>query len=305
MDVPPLVVAPYDAELFGHWWYEGPRWLDLVLRRVQEQDTVALTTPGRYLDAHPRHQVVELDLSSWGEEGYNKVWLNPANDWIYRYLHRAEAAVAELADLYPYASGRTRRLLNQAVRELLLAQSSDWAFILHTGTAVQYARQRLTAHLESLRQLIDELESGTRAPLERLEDEHPFARDINYRVFSRFFRGNRPPNRRRFRVAMLSWEYPPKTVGGLGRHVYDLSRALVRLGDDVVVLTCPAEDLPPWQVVDGVRVYRVDGAGAPRAGFLEWVAWFNAALVELAGRVLRDQGPFDLVHAHDWLVGRA
>jgi 1,4-alpha-glucan branching enzyme len=305
MEVPPLVVAPYDAELFGHWWFEGPRWLELVLRRLQDQDTVALTTPARYLSEYPYHQVVDLDLSSWGEEGYNKVWLNPANDWIYRFLHRAEAAVAELADLYPYAAGRTRRLLNQAARELLLAQSSDWAFILHTGTAVQYARQRITVHLENLKRLIDELESGTRAPLENLEAEYPFAQDINYRVFSRFFRGNRSASRRRYRVVMFSWEYPPKTVGGLGRHVYDLSRALVRLGDDVVVLTCPASELPSWQVVDGVRVYRTDGTGAPEASFLDWVAWFNAALVDLAGRVLRDQGPFDLIHAHDWLVGRA
>ena len=111
--------------------------------------------PGRYKNDHANqlsgeyedNQIADLAASSWGEGGYNQVWLNPSNDWIYRHLHRAEAALVDLADLYPGASGILRRALNQAARELLLAQSSDWAFIIKTNTAVQYAIQRISKHV--------------------------------------------------------------------------------------------------------------------------------------------------------------
>jgi len=148
MDRPPLVLSPYDAELFGHWWYEGPEFLDYFIRKTYyDQQLIRLTTPGEYLCAHPTHQVARPSASSWGEEGYLKVWLNETNEWIQPHLSVAQERMTELAQRYPKASGLTERALKQAARELLLAQSSDWPFILRTGTSPDYARRRVKDHL--------------------------------------------------------------------------------------------------------------------------------------------------------------
>ena len=86
----PLLVSPYDAELFGHWWFEGPQWLEAVVRLMAEQaQALALTTPSAYLLQHGKLQTATPSASSWGEGGYNAYWLNPGNDWIYPHLHDA------------------------------------------------------------------------------------------------------------------------------------------------------------------------------------------------------------------------
>jgi 1,4-alpha-glucan branching enzyme len=144
----PIVVAPYDAELYGHWWYEGPEFLEALFRKLHtEQNQVAVATPWEYLERQPRLQVVEPSASSWGYLGYHEVWLNPANDWIYRHLHKAADCMVELANANPHPPALGRRALNQAARELLLAQSSDWAFIMKTGTMVDYAVRRTREHI--------------------------------------------------------------------------------------------------------------------------------------------------------------
>jgi 1,4-alpha-glucan branching enzyme len=148
MDRPPLLVAPYDAELFGHWWYEGPEFLDLFVRKTCcDQDRFTLVTPSEYLGMHPTQQVVRPSASSWGEEGYWRAWLNESNEWIYPHLQIAQERMTDLARRFPEADAVARRALNQAARELMLAQSSDWPFILRTNTSPQYARQRVKEHL--------------------------------------------------------------------------------------------------------------------------------------------------------------
>ncbi len=148
MDRPPIVLAPYDAELFGHWWYEGPQFLDFFVRKAcYDQDTFELITPGDYLERHPTNQIATPSPSSWGEEGYFKLWLNEKNEWIYPHLHAAQDRMTALANRYPTPSPLELRALNQAARELLLAQSSDWPFILRTGTSPEYARRRVKDHL--------------------------------------------------------------------------------------------------------------------------------------------------------------
>jgi 1,4-alpha-glucan branching enzyme len=148
MDRQPLLVSPYDAELFGHWWYEGPEFLDYFVRKAYfDQQVFRLTTPHEYLQQHPTQQVAQPAASSWGEEGYWKVWLNERNDWIFPHLDVAQARMAELARRFPNPDGLTERALQQAARELLLAQSSDWPFILRTGTSPEYARRRVKDHL--------------------------------------------------------------------------------------------------------------------------------------------------------------
>jgi 1,4-alpha-glucan branching enzyme len=148
MDRPPLVLSPYDAELFGHWWYEGPEFLNLFVRKAHfDQQTFRLTTPSEFLQENPTQQVATPSASSWGEEGYWKLWLNDTNQWIYPHLDVAQQRMTDLARQFPQATGLTERALNQAGRELLLAQASDWPFILRTGTSPDYARKRVKDHL--------------------------------------------------------------------------------------------------------------------------------------------------------------
>jgi len=158
LDRPPLIVAPYDAELFGHWWYEGPEFLDYFARKLfYDQKTVALITPGDYLHRYPTNQMARPGASTWGEEGYLRAWLNEKNEWIYPHLQIAQERMNGLAKKYPKATGLKARALKQAARELLLAQSSDWPFILRTGTSPDYARRRFKDHLLRFISLHDQI----------------------------------------------------------------------------------------------------------------------------------------------------
>lgn len=184
LDVEPHVLAPYDAELFGHWWYEGPQFLEQVLRRVANPASgVRATTPGQLLDEAPVHQVATPALSSWGDKGYFEVWVNSANDWIYKHLHRAEERMIHLAERYPDAAGLQARALNQAARELLLAQSSDWAFIMTSRTTVPYAERRTREHVARFHALADGLDSIDAEVLAELESRDSCFPELDYRVF--------------------------------------------------------------------------------------------------------------------------
>ncbi|MBN1308123.1 MAG: DUF1957 domain-containing protein, partial [Chitinispirillaceae bacterium] len=161
MERPPIVVAPYDAELFGHWWYEGPAWLNFLFRKIAfEQQTISLATPSDYLALHPHNQECEPSFSSWGEGGYSDVWLHKSNDWIYRHLHHMEDRMVSSAQNHPCADGIIRRTLNQMARELMLAQSSDWAFIMRSNTMVDYAVRRTKEHIANFLRLHDDLEKN-------------------------------------------------------------------------------------------------------------------------------------------------
>jgi 1,4-alpha-glucan branching enzyme len=158
MDRPPLIVAPYDAELFGHWWFEGPQWLDFLVRKIAyDQQMFRLITPADYLQRFPTNQAATPAASSWGHRGYNEVWLSGENDWIYRHVHKAGDRMSELATRFPNPDSLQRRALNQATRELLLAQSSDWAFLMQQKTAPHYAATRTTDHLLRFTRLYESL----------------------------------------------------------------------------------------------------------------------------------------------------
>ncbi|MGI6649059.1 MAG: glycoside hydrolase family 57 protein [Bacillota bacterium] len=192
MDRQPLIVSPYDAELFGHWWFEGPQFLDFLFRKLHyDQNTIKTITPSEYLKLYPCNQVATPAQSTWGNKGYNEVWLESSNDWIYRYLHKAASRMVELADQYPQAAGLTERALNQAARELVLAQSSDWAFIMKTGTAVEYAVKRTKQHILNFTRLYDEIKAGQidEGWLQHLEWKHNIFPNINYRVYRTDYRG--------------------------------------------------------------------------------------------------------------------
>lgn len=174
MDRPPIIVCPYDAELFGHWWYEGPYWLYSLFKKIHfDQKVFKLITPSEYMLENPIMQVSQPCASTWGHKGYNEVWLNPTNDWIYKHLHKSTERMVELANENQFTDGLKRSALNQAARELLLAQSSDWAFIIKTGTMVQYAEKRTRDHIGRFTKLYHDIK-------ENCIDEN-WLRDVEYK----------------------------------------------------------------------------------------------------------------------------
>lgn len=157
---PAMILAPYDAELFGHWWYEGPAWLDQVLDEVASGNALEAVDPLDAIGHLPRAASGTMHPSSWGAGGYSAVWLDPSNDWIYRHLLRAAETMQALAKEGDRGEPLRARALRQAGRELLLAQASDWAFIMKTGTLVPYAHRRTEEHLERFGRLVDVLREG-------------------------------------------------------------------------------------------------------------------------------------------------
>lgn len=183
----PLVVAPYDAELFGHWWWEGPMFLDFLFRQLHfDQDALRPITPSEYLVENPVLQKVQPEMSSWGYKGFAEFWLNETNDWVYRHLHQAGERMIHLARVYTDPTDLQRRALNQCARELLLAQASDWAFIMRTGTMVEYARKRTGDHLGRFERLFFGLEHGQvdEGFLATCESRDNIFPQVDYRVYA-------------------------------------------------------------------------------------------------------------------------
>jgi len=161
LDRTPVVVAPYDAELFGHWWYEGPRWLNFVIRRISAKESaIRLVTLSEYLEEDLPLQPAAPPLSSWGHHGFNQVWLSPENQWIYPHLRRAALVMEKIEQENSRSDALRLRALRQAKRELLLAQASDWAFMIHTRSTAAYATARTKAHLANFHRLTVEMSAG-------------------------------------------------------------------------------------------------------------------------------------------------
>ena len=185
-DRPPVILAPYDAELFGHWWFEGPPWIDFLLRKIAcDQTDIRTITPSEYLDNFGDIQPAAPPECSWGAGGFHEVWLNGTNDWIYPYLHAAAEKMSALVQRLPNAEGTQRWALDQAARELLLAQSSDWAFIMKTGTSVEYAVRRFKTHLHRFHRLTGMIESGNydEPYLREIAARDSLFPDMDYRIF--------------------------------------------------------------------------------------------------------------------------
>lgn len=165
MDRKPIILAPYDAELFGHWWYEGPQWIDYLIRKIAfDQKTIKLTTPSEYLTEYPMNQMSVPSSSTWGYKGFNEFWIDESNDWIYPHIHKAGERMIELAQLHVDSltdkkNNKIKRALNQAARELLLAESSDWPFIMKAGTMVPYANKRLKNHIGRFTKIYTDLKN--------------------------------------------------------------------------------------------------------------------------------------------------
>jgi len=181
-----LISANYDTELFGHWWFEGIDWIEGVLRRLADSQTVELTSAGAFIKSHPPDTAVELPEGSWGAGGTHFVWNNTDTHWMWPMIHEAEQTMLGLVETYPSAGGDDREVLNQAARELLLLQSSDWPFLVTTGQAREYATQRFLQHIERFKMLTKSMqESAPDIQFARWcwEKDKVFP-DIDYRWFA-------------------------------------------------------------------------------------------------------------------------
>ncbi len=187
MDSPPVIVAPYDAELFGHWWFEGPIWLESVLRLTANNRDVQLLNCDHYLNHNADPQIALPSASSWGAEGYSSYWLNESNQWIYPLIHKAGAEMEKLVrDLDGKKVNELQnRTLNQALRSVLLVQASDWPFIMKSGSTTEYAHKRVTDYLARFNYLHDSLRRNSideryLTALEIMDDIFP---DIAYQDY--------------------------------------------------------------------------------------------------------------------------
>ncbi len=172
---PVLMTVPFDAELFGHWWYEGSVWLEQVLRlAASERDGLSCRSSEDYLALAVAAQQATPADSSWGDQGFYRQWLNESNDWIYPHLHQAADEMEKLARDLKNArlTDLQTRAVNQALRSLLLAQASDWSFILTAGTTCEYANRQLEDHLARFHYLLDGLRKN------RLDENYVTALEI-------------------------------------------------------------------------------------------------------------------------------
>ena len=153
--VPPILCAPFDAELFGHWWFEGPMWLEAVARNLHEHATgITLTSCAEYLEEYPRAGFLSMHEGSWGAGGNNQVWLNPETAWTWSYIYPAERFTRDLATAGLWRGSELgTRIAQQLCRELLLLESSDWQFLITTGAARDYAEARFLTHSDQFNEV--------------------------------------------------------------------------------------------------------------------------------------------------------
>jgi 1,4-alpha-glucan branching enzyme len=177
------LVAMYDTELFGHWWWEGPEFLYELARALHRDGTLEMVSGGDVLDTDPARHMITMPEGSWGEGGYHYIWINDNNLWTWEKLYPVERKLRKMAR--DYAGGPAHRVVVQAAREMLLAEASDWQFLISTFSARDYSEVRFGDHIDRFDQLAaiaDRVHAGgklTAAELAFLEDceakDAPFA----------------------------------------------------------------------------------------------------------------------------------
>ncbi len=156
-----VVCAPFDAELFGHWWFEGPRWIEKVARKLSKWSAVRPVMCSEYLATQPPAGVVGLPEGSWGEGGFHWIWLNQWTEWTWRHIYEAEDKFLALLAAHGSAgNAELTELLKWAGRELLLLESSDWQFLITTWHARDYAENRVSVHYNDLQRLFGLIETA-------------------------------------------------------------------------------------------------------------------------------------------------
>ena len=190
---PGIIVAPYDCELFGHWWFEGNWWLARVLRWIEDEPEIELTNTRLHMEQNPPNKVVQIIEGSWGQGSSHWVWLNKWTTWTWRVIYDAEDKTEKIMAKY----GRTKdenlkKILKQLARELLLLQSSDWQFLITTWSARDYSEGRVSLHYENFNRLYlmamrygngEFIEEGEWHFLGKVEENDDIFKDIDLTPF--------------------------------------------------------------------------------------------------------------------------
>jgi 1,4-alpha-glucan branching enzyme len=190
---PGIIVAPYDCELFGHWWFEGNWWLARVLRWIEDEPEIELTNTRLHMEQNPPNKVVQIIEGSWGQGSSHWVWLNKWTTWTWRVIYDAEDKTEKIMAKY----GRTKdenlkKILKQLARELLLLQSSDWQFLITTWSARDYSEGRISLHYENFNRLYlmamrygngEFIEEGEWHFLGKIEENDGIFKDIDLTPF--------------------------------------------------------------------------------------------------------------------------
>jgi 1,4-alpha-glucan branching enzyme len=191
---PPVIASPYDSELFGHWWHEGPLWIDRVFRKLAREENIQCQSLGDFTDRYRgTFSTVIMGPSTWGLNGDFTVWQNPDHGWIWPYINASSRELEQLLLLldqkgFP-ADDRGCRIIRQLARELLLMQGSDWPFLLFTQQAKEYANQRFHHHHQRFLKLLwaaKDFQDRSRLKdreLEEVEEVDCLWPDIDYHLF--------------------------------------------------------------------------------------------------------------------------
>jgi 1,4-alpha-glucan branching enzyme len=189
MDETPISLCAFDADGFGRYWHEGIQFLEALFRLNFGYRGIQFMTPSEYLYKQDiaGFETSMPEFSSWGTNGYAETWLDASNDWMYRHLVRSIDRMTEMAERFPADSGLKERTLNQAAREILLVQSSDWSKMLYNQDSTEYARNQIEGSLRNFTTIYEALGSNYISTewLTNLERRHNVFPHINYRVFRR------------------------------------------------------------------------------------------------------------------------
>ncbi|MGE5230253.1 MAG: 1,4-alpha-glucan branching protein domain-containing protein, partial [Deltaproteobacteria bacterium] len=160
-----VIAAPFDTELFGHWWFEGPDFLGDVYRELPRHGQVRAVTGSQHLAAHPARAAIRMPEGTWGANGDYSMWIGPQTAWTWERLWPLEQRFWDVA-ADALSDPSAAPVLAQAARSLLLTQSSDWQFIISTGAVADYGVRRFTQHCTETEKLLAALTPGSGTSLE-------------------------------------------------------------------------------------------------------------------------------------------
>lgn len=183
----PFYTVAFEAELFGHWWFEGIDWLVEVIKAISQESSIEMDTPSSFIKTHKDFEIMQPEFSSWGENGYSDVWVdNESNAWLFRHVFQALSRMEEIAIRNPDQSSLKRRYLNQCARESLLLMASDWPIIVHNKTSRSYALNRIFEHIDNVNEVYRNLCEGTvdTSWLVNTERRNCIFSNIDYEMFN-------------------------------------------------------------------------------------------------------------------------
>ncbi|MEM7698842.1 MAG: 1,4-alpha-glucan branching protein domain-containing protein [Verrucomicrobiota bacterium] len=192
----PISVCAFDSDLFGHWWFEGTEFLGRLFYEGSRRSDFRFMTPGGYLARHPvgEYPLVEPVSSSWGEGGYFETWTTPENNWVHEEIHRRSDQLVRFVNLFEEnrdefdetVIAHREQCIRLMTRELLLAQSSDWPFLMKNPASREYATERTHDHLATFDQIWSlTTRSDPNGELDKILNHHPFLTDVPWNLFDR------------------------------------------------------------------------------------------------------------------------